>query len=80
MSIYFAEHKIDEETNKERKDLDKAQDRQAIALPVLGAPFLAATLPLAAAGALGVYGTYGDEILMLLNSVLGNNYNNISKY
>ena len=51
-------------------------NRQAIAVPVLGAPFLAATLPLAAAGAIGVYGVYGDEIVRLINSFIGKFENN----
>ena len=51
--------------------LSKADDRQAVALPVIGAPFLAATVPFAAAGAIGVYGVYGDTILTFLNSLLG---------
>ena len=56
---------------KRTKLVSKAADRQAVVLPVIGAPFLAATVPLAAAGAIGVYGAYGDTILTLLNSLLG---------
>ena len=48
-----------------------ADDRQGIALPVLGVPFLAATLPLSAAGAIGIYGVYGDEIDRFINSIFG---------
>ena len=51
--------------------LEKADDRQGFVLPVIGAPFLAATVPLAAAGAIGAYGAYGDTILNLLNSLVG---------
>ena len=57
--------------DEENKAISKADERQDVVLPVLGAPFLAATLPLAAAGAIGVYGAYGDAILALLNSLLG---------
>ena len=52
------------------------ENRQAILVPVLGAPFLASSLPLAAAGAIGVYGVYGDEIARLINSFLGKCKNN----
>ena len=51
--------------------MTKSEDRQGVVLPVIGAPFLAATLPLAAAGAIGVYGAYGDAILTYLNTILG---------
>ena len=51
--------------------LSQADDRQAFVLPVIGAPVLAAAVPLAAAGAIGAYGAYGDTILTLLNSFLG---------
>ena len=47
------------------------QERQGIVLPVLGAPFLAAALPAAGAAAVGIYGTYGDEIEGLVSSLLG---------
>ena len=50
------------------------QERQAIVLPVLGAPFLAAALPAAGAAAVGIYGTYGDEIERLVSSLLGKLY------
>ena len=58
----------------------KADDRQGIALPVVGAPFLAATVPLAAAGAIGVYGAYGDVITSFLNSLLGELRISINSY
>ena len=67
---HLEDHNTDHANKK--SSLSKADDRQAIALPVVGAPFLAATVPLAAAGGLAVYGTYGDAIIALLNSFLGN--------
>ena len=54
-----------------KKNVAKADDRQGVVLPIIGAPFLAATLPLAAAGAIGVYGAYGDVITSYLNSLIG---------
>ena len=65
---FFPENR--RQTSTEVK-LQKAEDRQGIPLPVIGAPFLAATAPLAAAGAVGVYGAYGDVIIGFLNSLLG---------
>ena len=65
-------------SSKYKEPLSKADDRQAISLPVLGAPFLAATLPLAAAGAIGVYGAYQDAIITYFNSLFGTFYNNQS--
>ena len=40
-------------------------------MPTLGVPFLAASLPLAAAAGIGAYGVFGDEIARLINSFLG---------
>ena len=65
---FFPENRRQTSTEVE---LQKAEDRQGIPLPVIGAPFLAATAPLAAAGAVGVYGAYGDVIIGFLNSLLG---------
>ena len=69
--VYFS--KLSDQLVHEVKDtaLSKADDRQAFVLPVIGAPVLAAAVPLAAAGAIGAYGAYGDTILTLLNSVIG---------
>ena len=78
ISIYFIKIEINKLFGTEENPIqDKAEDRQALVIPVLGAPFLAASLPLAAAGAIGIYGTYGEEILTLLNSFIGNINNNI---
>ena len=50
-----------------RKDT-KIIERQGIILPALGVPFIAAALPAAGAAAIGIYGTYGDDIASLFNS------------
>ena len=68
-------HSICQEASRqETKNIGKlsiADDRQGIVLPVVGGPFLAATVPLAAASAVGVYGAYGDVIIEFLNSLIG---------
>ena len=43
-------------------------ERQGFVLPALGVPFMAAALPAAGAAAIGIYGSYGDEIATLYNS------------
>ena len=48
-----------------------ADNRQGVSVPTLGVPFVAASLPLAAAGAIGIYGVYGDAIASLVASFLG---------
>ena len=47
------------------------QEKQAVAATVLGAPFVAAALPAAAAAAIGIYGTYQEDIRQLYNSLFG---------
>ncbi len=49
-------------------------ERQGIAIPQLGIPFAAATLPAAAAAAIGVYGVYQEDIHRIINSIVGNKY------
>ena len=49
----------------------QAQERQDFITPIVGGPFVAAAVPAAAAAALGVYGTYQQEINDLLSSLLG---------
>ena len=48
-----------------------AQERQDFITPIVGGPFVAAAVPAAAAAALGVYGTYQQEINDLVSSLLG---------
>jgi small neutral amino acid transporter SnatA (MarC family) len=59
-------------TNTEKSDKIKRQD---LLLAPLGVPFMAAALPAAAAAAIGVYGTYQEDIHRIVNSFLGKTYN-----
>ena len=49
----------------------QAQKRQDIITPIVGGPFVGAVVPAAAAAAIGVYGTYQQEINELISSLLG---------
>ena len=60
-----------------RKDT-KIIERQGVVLPILGVPFIAAALPAAGAAALGIYGTYGDEITSLFNSFFSKSFSQSS--
>ena len=59
---------------KLRTTAQNADDRQAIVLAGIGVPFLAATLPATAAGLIGIYGVYGDQIRNIYNSIFGKVY------
>ena len=63
-----------------RKDT-KIIERQGFILPALGVPFIAAALPAAGAAAIGIYGSYGDEITSLFNSFFSkSSYNTFKSY
>ena len=51
----------------------KATERQGVILPLqlLLSPYLAAGIPAVGAAAIGVYGSYGNEIRTLYNSIFG---------
>ena len=61
-----------------RKDT-KIIERQGFILPALGVPFIAAALPAAGAAAIGIYGSYGDEITSLFNSFFSKSSNKTFK-